>query len=114
MTRKRLPATRSGRTHKVTISDPVSGDFDLYITSNYHEDGDLGEVFLSAGKMGSTLQGLLDGWAIMLSMAVQYGTPLEDITGKFAGQSFAPSGPTDNPDIPVCTSLLDYVARYIG
>lgn len=113
--RRRLPATRVGQTHKVTITDMQLGDLDLYVITNRHPgDSAIGEVFLSAGKQGSTLQGLLDGWAVMVSIALQYGVPLEAITEKFRGWSFPPCGATSDSTVPQCASLFDYVARHLA
>lgn len=111
--RRRMPTTRMGRTHKVTITDPVVGDVDLYVTANYYEDGALGECFLSVGKQGGTLQGMLDSWAILLSVALQHGAELPALVAKFSGTSFSPSGRTDDPKVPQCSSILDYVMRYL-
>ena len=113
MLRKKLPDTRAGQTHKIIIVDPQAGGYELYITANRHEDGTLGEVFLGVGKPGSTLQGMLDGSAIRLSLGLQYGVPLEKVIAKFSGQSFSPSGKTKDADIPECSSLLDCVVRHL-
>lgn len=106
--RTRLPRTRTSRTHHFEVMG-----VDGYLTIGYYEDGRIGEVFCSMQKTGSTVQGLLNSWSIMLSNALQYGVPIEDIIRKFKGTMFDPAGLTDNPDIPVCTSILDYVVRYI-
>lgn len=112
MTRRRLPDTRESKIHKIVIRDNDNGsDYDLYITTGYYEDGMLGEVFLSIGKMGSTLQGLLDGWAMLLSVAMQYGIPLESLENRFVGSNFPPAGATSD-GLP-CTSVFDFVMRYL-
>lgn len=113
MPRKKLPDTRVGQIHKIIIVDQQAGGYELYITANRHEDGTLGEVFLGIGKPGSTLQGMLDGWAIMLSLGLQYGVPLEKVINKFKRQSFSPSGKTNDENIPECSSLLDCVVRHL-
>jgi len=110
MTRKRLPDTRPSITHKVEV-----GGADLYMQAGYYPDTSLiGEIFLSIGKQGSTLKGLLDSWAIMVSIAMQTeGSDLDAIIQKFKGSLFEPNGLTSNSVIPTCTSLVDYVVRWI-
>ena len=110
--RKRLPDVRRSITHRVEIGSG-QGEIDLYITAGYHDDGTLGEVFLSIGKQGSTLKGALDSFAIMLSMGLQFGVPLDSIVSKFEHVAFDPAGPTSNKEIPSCSSLVDYVAKWL-
>lgn len=116
--RLRLPADRDGITHKVTIHDE-HGDHDIYMTVGFFPksrrkiSGRPGELFLHAGKAGSTLNGDLDTIGILWSMALQYGIPLEVLCNKFEGQQYAPFGPTSNQDIPKCTSIIDYVAKWM-
>ena len=112
MTRRRLPHTRPSITHKVEIDGA-----DLYLTAGYYPDnGDIGEVFLSIGKQGSTMKGLLDSWAIMMSLAAQHDDveEFEAILLRFKGVSFPPAGFTSNPEQPSCTSLIDYVVNWLG
>lgn len=106
--RTRLPRTRTSRTHHFEVMG-----VDGYLTIGYYDDGRIGEVFCSMQKTGSTVQGLLNSFSIMMSNALQYGVPIEDIIRKFKGTMFDPAGITDNPDIPICSSILDYVVRYI-
>jgi ribonucleoside-diphosphate reductase alpha chain len=115
-TKHRLPETRAGVTHHFTIyiKDESSGvrELDGYIQTGEYEDGRLGEIFVRVGKPGST-EAWLDQWALGASLALQHGVPLEVYFAKFQGQRFEPSGATKNPDIPRCTSIIDYVARYV-
>ena len=108
--RRRLPATRIGQTHRVTIESD-QGDIDLYIRTGEYEDGTLGEVFVGAGKQGSTLQAMLDGWAEVLSISLQHGVPLETLGEHFIGTRFPPAGVTS--DGAICTSLFDCVMKYL-
>lgn len=115
MVRRRLPSTRPGKVHRVEITDRNDGQtMELYIRTGHFEDGSLGEVFLTIGKEGSTLRGLLDSAGILISFALQYGADLASLHKKFEGMRFPPAGPTDNPDIPECTSLMDYVFAWLG
>jgi ribonucleoside-diphosphate reductase alpha chain len=70
-------------------------------------------MFITISKEGSTIRGLMDSVAVMTSLALQYGVPLEDLVGKFRGVHFEPAGFTDNPDLPTATSLVDYVFRWL-
>lgn len=98
--------TRPGVTHKVRI-----GDFTGFITVNE----DPGEVFIhDFGKLGSAMQGWADAYAIMVSLYWQSKGDLYTIAERFAHKSFEPCGPTDNPDIPSCASLPDYIFRWLA
>ncbi len=110
--RKKLPDTRESVTHRVKISTP-GGDLTLFIIVGFHEDGTVGELFINMGKAGSTLNGLLDTIGILCSYALQYGVPLDALTGKMKNISFEPMGQTDNPDIPQCSSVIDYIFRWM-
>lgn len=116
--RIRLPASRVGVTHKVTIYDE-HGDYDVYITVGLYPKSRKkisekpGELFIHVGKAGSTLNGDLDIIGILWSFSLQYGIPLEVLCAKFERQQYPPFGPTSNPDIPKCTSIMDYVVRWI-
>lgn len=111
--RKKLPDTRSGTRYSILV-ESAEGDIPVYILINRYEDtGDAGEIFANVSKQGSTLQGMLDGWCIMASFALQYGVPLEKIVEKFKGQAFPPSGKTNHPDVKECLSLLDLIARIL-
>lgn len=111
-TRKRLPETRRSVTHKVTITDPVVGEFDVYIIIGFYPDGSPGELFVKVGKEGSTLHGMLNVACVQTSLLLQYGVPLAQIASKLKGIKFVPEGQTDNPDIPTCLSIIDYIFRW--
>ena len=111
--RRPLPDTRRGKVHSVVIRDP-QGDMTLHIRTGNYEGGKLGEVFLEIGKAGSTLNGLLDVLGRLISYALQYGVPLSELTSRLTGHQFLPAGPTSNPDIPECSSLVDYVFRWLA
>ncbi|MCL4403877.1 vitamin B12-dependent ribonucleotide reductase, partial [Patescibacteria group bacterium] len=108
-TRHRLPVTRSSETHKFSIVG-----HDGYLTYSMYEDGALAEVFIRMSKQGSTLAGLLDAFAISVSMALQYGVPLKDLAHKFIYTRFEPAGFTENPEIRIATSIIDYIFRYLA
>jgi ribonucleoside-diphosphate reductase alpha chain len=109
-TRRRLPATRSGDTHKANVAGT-----EFYITLNRYEDGTLGEMFLTGiGKEGSITRGSMNAWATTFSVLLQDGHELEDILEKYIGQTFEPRGITTNPEIPFCTSMVDYIGKYIA
>ncbi len=105
-TRMRPTRTRTGTTYDVTI-----GGLDIRLTITNLPDGRPGEVFLTAGKQGSTLAGLCEALSLMTSLALQHHTPLVDITTRLAAMRFEPAGPTNDPDVPTVTSLADYLAR---
>lgn len=107
--RKKLPATRASETHKFSIAGHEG-----YLTYSVYTDGALSEIFIRMSKQGSTLSGLLDAFAISVSMALQYGVPLKELAHKFIYTRFEPAGFTENPDIRVATSITDYVFRYLA
>ncbi|MGO4255678.1 vitamin B12-dependent ribonucleotide reductase [Marmoricola sp. RAF53] len=107
--RKRLPKSRASRTTSFTV-----GGAEGYMTSGAHDDGELGEVFLKLGKQGSTLAGVMDAFSIAVSIGLQYGVPLETYVSKFTNLRFEPSGMTDDPDIRMAQSLMDYVFRRLA
>jgi ribonucleoside-diphosphate reductase alpha chain len=107
--RKRLPKSRASRTTSFTV-----GGAEGYMTSGAHADGELGEVFLKLGKQGSTLAGVMDAFSIAVSIGLQYGVPLETYVSKFTNLRFEPSGMTDDPDIRMAQSLMDYVFRRLA
>lgn len=111
--RERLPTTRSSITHRVKIMDAALGEASLYLTAGLYEDGRIGELFARVGKQGTTLRGLLDTVAIQMSLLFQYQVPLDEIVKQFAGTRFEPMGTTDNADIPHCSSLIDYIVRWL-
>lgn len=88
------------------------GDMKGYLHWGLQEDKTPGEIFITASKQGSTTDGLLDAVAILISIAIQSGVPLEEIVHKMRGRRFEPSGLTSNPKIPTASSILDYIARY--
>jgi len=103
-----LPNERPSVTHRFQV-----GDTKCYITVGMSEDGQPREVFLVSNKVGSTERGLLHCLAIMMSLALQNGIPLEVITGKLIHMRFEPSGMTGNPRIPMAKSIADYVAHWL-
>lgn len=106
--RRKLPDERPALTHKFSI-----GGLEGYITVGLFPDNSPGEVFISVSKQGTTLSGLADGFATLLSLALQYGVPLEDLVRKFSYMRFEPMGYTTNPDIRVSTSIIDYLFRWL-
>ncbi|MCZ6834386.1 MAG: hypothetical protein O7G85_01295 [Planctomycetota bacterium] len=106
--RRVLPSTRNSLTHKFAV-----GGHEGYLTIGLHEDGTPGEIFIKMSKEGSTLSGLIQGFCRAFSIALQYGLPLQEAVDRFRGMRFDPMGPTNNPDIPEASSILDYVARYL-
>ena len=110
--RDRLPDTRQSVTHRVTIED-AGGAHQLYITVGLYEDRRPGELFLRLGKAGSTLNGLLDVIGIEMSFGLQHDVPLALYCRKLRDMAFPPAGPTSNPDIPSCSSVVDYVAQWL-
>jgi ribonucleoside-diphosphate reductase alpha chain len=107
--RRRLPETRQAVTHKFDIAGHEG-----YLTVGLFEDGSPGELFITMAKEGSTIGGLMDSVATLTSMALQYGVPLDALVKKFSHQRFEPSGFTKNPDIRNCSSIPDYVFRWMS
>ncbi len=108
-TRKRLPKSRPSRTTSFTV-----GGAEGYMTAGSHPDDGLGEVFLKLGKQGSTLAGVMDAFSIAISIALQYGVPLETYVQKFTNMRFEPSGMTDDPDVRMAQSVVDYIFRRLA
>jgi len=108
-----LPDTRTSVTHHVIIEDERSGSHSLFVIAGLFPGGAPAEVFLQLGKIGSPMRGLLDMVAILLSNALQWGVPLGDVLPKLRDQNFPPQGPTSNPAIPECSSVADYLARWL-
>lgn len=108
-TRKRLPKSRVSRTTSFTV-----GGAEGYMTSGAHADGELGEVFLKLGKQGSTLAGVMDAFSIAVSIGLQYGVPLETYVSKFTNLRFEPAGLTDDPDVRMAQSIMDYIFRRLA
>jgi ribonucleoside-diphosphate reductase alpha chain len=107
--RKRLPKKRPSQ----TISFSVGGA-EGYMTAGSYPDDGLGEVFLKLGKQGSTLAGVMDAFSIAISIALQYGVPLEAYVSKFVNMRFEPSGMTDDPDVRMAQSMMDYIFRRLA
>lgn len=106
--RETLSATRHSVTHKFQIMQHEG-----YLTIGLFDDGRPGEIFIKVAKEGSTLSGLIQGYCRALSLALQYGLPVNEATKRFKGMRFEPMGHTSNPDIPEAMSIIDYVARYL-
>ncbi|MEN3002637.1 MAG: LAGLIDADG family homing endonuclease [Armatimonadota bacterium] len=107
--RRHLPDERKSITHKFSIAGHEG-----YITVGMYEDGTPGEIFITMAKEGSVISGLMDAFATAISLALQYGVPLEKLVEKFSYTRFQPSGFTNNPQIPVATSIVDYIFRWLG
>ncbi|MFN3690432.1 MAG: vitamin B12-dependent ribonucleotide reductase, partial [Fimbriimonadales bacterium] len=107
--RRRLPDERQSITHKFSVAGHEG-----YITVGMYEDGTPGEIFLTMAKEGSVISGLMDAFATAISLALQYGVPLEKLVEKFSYTRFQPSGFTNNPQIPVATSIVDYIFRWLA
>jgi ribonucleoside-diphosphate reductase alpha chain len=107
--RERLPAERRSITHRFEV-----GGHEGYIIVGMYDDGRPGEVFIKMAKEGSTLSGVMDGLALSLSVGLQYGVPLKALVDKLTNTRFEPSGFTQNPEIRSASSVLDYIARWLG
>ncbi|MBV1848521.1 vitamin B12-dependent ribonucleotide reductase [Catellatospora tritici] len=107
--RKRLPKKRPSQTVSFTV-----GDAEGYLTASSYPDDGLGEVFLKLGKQGSTLAGVMDAFSIAVSVALQYGVPLQTYVEKFMNMKFEPAGMTDDPDIRLSNSVMDYIFRRLA
>ena len=108
-TRKRLPKSRPSRTTSFSV-----GGAEGYMTAGTYDDGQLGEIFLKLGKQGSTLAGVMDAFSIAVSIGIQYGVPLETYVSKFTNSRFEPAGMTDDPDIRMAQSMMDYIFRRLA
>lgn len=107
--RKRLPKGRPGITTSFTV-----GGAEGYMTANSYPDDGLGEVFLKMSKQGSTLAGMMDAFSIAVSVGLQYGVPLETYVSKFTNMRFEPAGLTDDPDVRMAQSIVDYIFRRLA
>ncbi|NEK57173.1 vitamin B12-dependent ribonucleotide reductase [Geodermatophilus sabuli] len=107
--RKRLPKKRTSMTTSFSVAGAEG-----YMTAGMYEDGSLGEVFLKLGKQGSTLAGVMDAFSIGISIALQHGVPLETYIQKFTNMRFEPAGMTDDPDIRIAQSVMDYIFRRLA
>jgi len=107
--RRKLPDERKSITHKFSV-----GGHEGYIIVGMYEDGMPGEIFIKMAKEGSTLSGFMDGVALSISIGLQYGVPLKVLVDKLTNTRFEPSGFTENPNIRYASSVLDYIARWLG
>jgi ribonucleoside-diphosphate reductase alpha chain len=107
--RRRLPDTRRSITHHFNVAGHEG-----YLTVGQYDDGSPGELFITMSKEGSTIGGLMDSLGTAISVALQYGVPIESLVTKFAHQRFEPMGMTTNHDIPFAKSLVDYIFRWMG
>jgi len=107
--RARLPRSRRGTTTSFSIAD-IEG----YLTAGEYDDGTLGEIFVKVSKQGSTLAGIVDGLAMAVSIGLQYGVPLQTYVSKYVNSGFEPAGLTNDPDIRMGKSILDYVFRRLA
>ncbi|NHC13661.1 vitamin B12-dependent ribonucleotide reductase [Motilibacter sp. E257] len=108
-TRKRLPKSRPSMTTSFRV-----GGAEGYMTAGSYPDDGLGEVFLKLGKQGSTLAGVMDAFSIAVSIGLQYGVPLETFVEKFTNLRFEPAGLTDDPDVRMAQSMMDYIFRRLA
>jgi len=109
LNRRRLSDERASVTHKFSI-----GGHEGYVTVGLYDDGTPGEIFVRMAKEGSTVSGLMDSFATMTSIALQYGVPLRILIDKFSHSRFEPSGWTQNPEIPIAKSITDYLFRWLS
>ena len=107
--RRKLPNERTSITHKFSV-----GGHEGYLTVGKYEDGTPGEIFIKMAKEGSTLSGIMDAFALSVSIALQYGVPLRALIDKFCNSRFEPSGYTGNPEIRYAKSVVDYIGRWLG
>jgi len=107
--RRKLPDERRAMTHKFSVNGHEG-----YITVGLYEDGMPGEIFLVMAKEGSTISGLMDAFATSVSIALQYGVPIQTLVDKFTHTRFEPSGFTNNPEIPIAKSIMDYIFRWLA
>jgi ribonucleoside-diphosphate reductase alpha chain len=106
--RRHLPDERQSVTHKFRV-----GEQEGYITVGLYDEGQPGEIFVNISKEGSTIRGLMDSVALLTSVALQYGVPLQNLVDKFRGVHFEPNGMTSNPQVPTASSLVDYIFRWL-
>ena len=107
--RHKLPDERKSITHKFSV-----GGHEGYIIVGMYAEGAPGEIFIKMAKEGSTLSGFMDGMALSISIGLQYGVPLKALVDKLTNTRFEPSGFTENPSIRYASSVLDYIARWLG
>ena len=107
--RERLPRTRRSRTFEFRVADCKG-----FVTVGEYDDGRPGELFIRVSKQGSTLAGIMDAFAISVSHGLQYGVPLEAFVAAFIGMRFEPAGMTDDPEVRIASSLIDYLFRHLA
>ncbi len=107
--RRRLPKQRSATVTRFSVAGAEG-----YMTASSYPDDGVGEVFLKLGKQGSTLAGVMDAFSVAISVGLQYGIPLETYVGKFTNMRFEPAGITDDPDIRMASSVMDYIFRRLA
>ncbi|HTS13847.1 MAG TPA: vitamin B12-dependent ribonucleotide reductase [Candidatus Limnocylindrales bacterium] len=107
--RRKLPSERDSITHKFSV-----GGHEGYLTVGKYADGTPGEIFIKMAKEGSTLSGIMDAFALSVSISLQYGVPLRALVDKFVNSRFEPSGYTGNPEIRYAKSIVDYIGRWLG
>src|ERR1700677_1226622 len=107
--RRKLPDERKSITHKFAV-----GGHEGYLTVGMYDDGTPGEIFIKMAKEGSTLSGIMDAFALSVSIALQYGVPLRAMVDKFVNSRFEPSGYTGNPEVRYAKSIVDYIGRWLG
>jgi ribonucleoside-diphosphate reductase alpha chain len=112
-TRRRLPDERRGRVQRFSFTDSEGTPVKGYLRANTYDDGSLGEVFITIDRAGSTLSGFADAVALLMSLLLQHGIPLEVIAQKLVAMKFPPSGFTGDSKIPRSSSILDYVSRWL-
>jgi hypothetical protein len=129
--REKLPDERKGKTFKLVlgVDEPVEDvvrqmledgevpaptKIKAFMTANMYEDGRLGEIFITPDKEGTLLKGLLDGFATMASISLQYGVPLHVIVKKFMNTRFGPQGMTNSRSVPIASSMLDFIVRKLA
>ena len=116
-TRERLPEERTSRTRVFRLQyehkDGTPDTMHFYFTPGEYPDGRVGEVFVKADKVGSLASGLMDTIGVLLSLLLQYGVPLETVTSKLKNTRFSPSGYTRDKEIPLCTSPMDLLAKFL-
>jgi len=106
--RHKMPKTRKSITHKFSISGHKG-----YLTAGLYDDGRPGEIFLHMAKAGSLLSGMADAWAVAISFGLQYGVPLDAFVKKFSHVHFEPAGLTGDARVPLASSVIDYVMRWL-
>ncbi|MBI0386147.1 vitamin B12-dependent ribonucleotide reductase [Thermoactinomyces sp. CICC 24227] len=107
--RRQLPRKRDGFTQEARINGQK-----IYVRTGEYEDGSLGEIFIDMHKAGSTMRGMLDAFAVAVSLGLQYGVPLEKYVNSLTFTRFEPAGMVDHPNIKMATSVIDYVFRLLG